>query len=176
MSNALPNPWCFVFQSKQRYPMSILISVKGCGLSGNQPWFYSLVSDFSRSENICNQLRSKMTSMQGGFTFYMDYGCLISKGRLMMHIFNGGVHVTQSKQFQGSACYGNLGLYCLIFWSTKLILKWPLKLHKKNKIQPYQRSWNATLELGGGTKEICARISKQRLRVFSYKMIAGKKA
>lgn len=70
------------------------------------PW--SLI--FFGSENIRNQLRSKMTSVQGGITFYMDCGCLISKGQLMMKIFNDGVHVTQSKQFQGSACYGNLCL------------------------------------------------------------------
>lgn len=30
MSNALSIPWCFAFQSKQSYPMSVLISVKGC--------------------------------------------------------------------------------------------------------------------------------------------------
>ncbi len=65
-----------------------------------------------------------------GFTFCTDYGCLISKGRLMMQVFNGSIHVTQSKQFQGSAHYGNLGMYVLIFWSTKVILKWPLKLSK----------------------------------------------
>lgn len=73
-----------------------------------------------------------MTSMRGGFTFYTDYGRLISEGQLTMQISDGGVHVTQSKQFQGSACYANLGLglYSLIFWSTKLIFGTKSKLGK----------------------------------------------
>ena len=53
--------------------------------------FIPLILIFLRSENICNQLTSKMTSMLVGCTFYMDYGFLISKGQLTMQIFKDGV-------------------------------------------------------------------------------------
>ena len=131
MSHVPPIPWCFVFQSKQRYPMSILISMKGCGLPGNQPWFYSPDSDFSISGNICNQPGSKMTSMQEGFAFL--HGLWMPYQRRPAHDAN----IQWQRWCYTVKAISRLCMqwqpwpwYSLIFWSTKLILNSHLILSK----------------------------------------------
>lgn len=127
MSNA-STPLMLRVRVHHRHPLSILISVKSCGLSGrNQPGFNSLVSNLACFENICNQLHDiyawrlyLFTRITTALSVKVSSRWTYSKMVFMLH----------SQSNFKAACYGNLGLRLpsLIFWSTKLI--WSLKTSK----------------------------------------------
>lgn len=155
MSNVPPIPRCFVFQSKQRYPMSILISVEGCGLSCFIPCLFPAL----RTSAISSDWRWHLCREGLPSTWIM---VALSVKVSSWCKYSMTVHVTQSKQFQGSACYGNLGfgLWALIFWRTKLILKWPLQ----QKYSLCQRKCSLELE----QQEVYARMSKLTSESFLF--------
>lgn len=94
-------------------------------------------------------MRSRMTCMPGRFTYDMDYGCLISKGQLMVQTVNVSDHVVQSEWLQGSVGYCCLGLGLglgldlglgLCFWSMLVnLLKHKVNLQANLKMQPRNR-------------------------------------
>lgn len=122
MKNVPPFSWCLLFKSKQKCPMSILISVKGCWKgSCDFIWPYPAL----RTSANHSDWRWHICKDDLGFTWIM----VALSVKVRMQMFNDIVPVNQSKQFHVQFNLG-LSLHSLIFWHN-VDLKRPLRLSLK---------------------------------------------
>lgn len=148
MSNVPSIPRCFLFQTKQRDPMSVLINLNGCRLSENQLWF---LSSFIQLWKYLQSADQRWHLCREGLPFAWITAALSLKA----HDANAQRQCSCSTvKAESRLCYCRrglgLGLFWLIFGSAKLICQSDLWNHV---IKNNPASCDATLELRGGKKE-----------------------